>query len=140
MSSWGATVRPVRQWLVGAREGLTSPEFTQGLAAQKLKIDHQAVLRMFFTVSDWKNEDDVIIPMTDQDWQRFQQMQNGAQNAKSQAAAQLENLKFQHKQQELDQDNTGKAARDVLRHAFEQSANASETTGLPGGTGFGSNV
>jgi len=28
VSSWGATVRPVRQWLVGAREGLTSPEFT----------------------------------------------------------------------------------------------------------------
>lgn len=117
---------------------LTSPEFTEQLAIQGKKVNIEEVIHMMFAVSDWHNEEDVIVDMTPDDQQRYQQRLQGQQMQKIQGQAALENQKFEQKQQLLDMENTGRAARDVLRHAIETSANPEETTGIPGGVGFGS--
>jgi hypothetical protein len=116
---------------------LTSPEFSEQLAIQGLKVDIKEIIRMFYVVSDWKNESAAIVPMTDEDKQRMQQRQNGALQGKIQGQAMLEQQKFQNRQKELDSENVARAARDVLREIFKNAAQ------VPGGTGaeaFGGTV
>jgi hypothetical protein len=66
-------------------------------------------------------------------------MQPGAQMAQKGAMMQQQQQqKFQHEQELLDDGNYARAGRDVLREALKRSASPEEITGMPGGTGFGS--
>lgn len=119
---------------------LNSPETSSQLAIGGKKIETQEIIRMMFEVSDWKNLNDVVVQMTPEDQQRWQAMQASAQqNSKTAGAQQLEDQKFQHQQQLSDQENTARAAREVLRQAFQKSALPSVLSGTPSATtGFGS--
>ena len=110
----------------------------QALATQGKKADISELVRMWMTVSEWKNYNDLIVDMTPEDTQRMQQMNPGAQKIQGQAA--LQQQKFQQQQQLSDQENTARAAREVLRTAFEQTASPEAVTGQPGGPGFGSQL
>ena len=121
---------------------LSNPEVTSQLAIEGKKIDIMEVCRMYFESSDWKNVNNVIIPMTPQDLQR-QQAQSQAAIANSKGAQQqtLQQQKFQQQQQLADNENIARAARDVLREAFKKSVEPEELTGEPGASvGFGSSV
>lgn len=121
---------------------LSNPEVTGQLSVEGKKIDIMEVCRMYFESSDWKNVNDVIVPMTPQDLQRQQaQSQAAQQQSKGAVQAQLQTLKYQQQQQLADSENIARAGRDVLREAFKKSVEPDELTGEPGAqVGFGSSV
>ena len=134
------TRRNMAQGLPMLSQFLSNPEILQQLAVEGKKVDVNEVVRMWFEASDWKNINDVIVPMTAEDKQRLQQQsQGGAIQQKAQTQAQLEQQKFQQKQILLDSENTARAARDVLREGFKHAVEPEELTGEPSATtGFGS--
>lgn len=133
--------RSMAQALPIMTQYLGSLPVQQALAIAGKKVDVQELIHMMADVAGWQNYNDIIVDMTPQDQQRWQQSQPGAQVQTKVAAQQaMQNQKFQQQQELLDQENTGRAARDVLRKAYEQSASPEEITGEPGGIGFGSQV
>lgn len=120
---------------------LTSEQTTQQLSLQHKKVDVAMLLKMMFEVSDWRNYYDVVVPMTPEEEQRAHAMSPaGQQQAKAQGAAATQQKQFENKAQLADQNNTARAANQVLRMAFEKSAEPFETTGTSGGAGFGSGL
>jgi hypothetical protein len=120
---------------------LTNQQTESQLAIQGKKIDIVQIMKMFFEVSDWKNYADVVVDMSPEDQQRWQAMQPAAAvAAKTQAQAQLTDQKHKNDLDLVSEDNMMKAGREVLRHTLETSSQAFETTGQPGGEGFGSNA
>jgi hypothetical protein len=119
---------------------LANPAITEQLALEGKKVDVKELVNVWFEMSELKNMNDIIVPMTAEDKQRQQQMsQGGAVQQKAQAQAQLEQQKFQQKQILLDSENTARAARDVLREGFRHAVEPEELTGTPSATtGFGS--
>jgi hypothetical protein len=96
---------------------------------------------MWFEASDWKNQNDVVVPMTPKDLQRQQQQsQGGVLQQKFQAQQALLAQKSAAQQQQADADNTARAARDVLRETFKKAVEPEELSGSPDTqtTGFGS--
>jgi hypothetical protein len=105
---------------------VTNQQTQSQLGVQKKKINFEELLRMSFESSGWKNYNDVIQPMSDEEFQRWQQSQPGAQvQAKAQAQQAMEQTKFGQKQQLLDQENTARAARDVLRQKMKDETEQS---------------
>jgi hypothetical protein len=113
----------------------------QGLAAQGKKVDTVQVLKMMFASSGWKTFYDVIVDMTPQERQQQQANQPAAmQNAKMQNDNAQQEAKFRHQQELAEQNNMARAANEVLRRSFEQTATPEALGGEPGpgGQGFGS--
>lgn len=123
-------------------QNLFNPEFQQQLALQGKKVNVEELFRMWLEAAEYHNQDDLIVPMTQEDQQRWQQMQPAAQQQNKIAGAQqLQQQKFQQQQELADQENIGRAARDVLRQAFEKSTGPEALTGEPVATeGLGSNI
>src|SRR6185312_3276772 len=118
---------------------LMGPEIVQSLAIEGKKVEVKEVIRMFFQSSGWKNYNDVVVAMTKEDMQRWQQAQGmGKIQQQAQAKAALAQQQFQQKQQLLDQENYARAGRDMLRAAVEKSGEPEAITGEPGSVGFGS--
>lgn len=120
---------------------LQAGPIVQGLAIAGKKVDVQELIRMLYEVSDWKNINDIVIDMTDEDKQRWAQAQASAPaqvQAKSKQALQQQD--FVNKGQLANDENIARASREVLRQALEQSATHEEVQGEPGGVGFGANV
>lgn len=111
---------------------LTNQQTENQLAMQGLKVDISEIISMQFEAAELKNYNDVILPMTQQDTQRWQSMQPGAQvAAKAQAQQQADQQNFERKQMLADQENTARAARDVLREQFKDSAKGQPVAGVP---------
>lgn len=113
----------------------------QGLAQQGKKVDTSQVLKMMFASSGWKTFYDVIVDMTPQEKQQQQANQPASlQQAKMQNDNAQQEAKFRHQQELAEQNNMARAANEVLRRSFEQSATPEALTGAPGlpGEGFGS--
>jgi hypothetical protein len=117
---------------------LSASPIVQSLAIEKKKVDAQELVRMMFEVSDWKNYQSVVIPMTEEDEKRWQAMQPGAaQQAKFQGQAALQAQQNEAAAQRDNDNNIARAAREVLRQGIEQSATPMAVGGEPGGPGFG---
>lgn len=101
---------------------LTNQQTSEQLAIQNKKVDVAEIVRMQFEMSEWKNYNDVIVEMTPEDQQRMQQIQMGPAIAKAQTQQQLEEQKYEHQQKLADEENTARAARDVLREQFKAGA------------------
>ncbi len=73
--------------------------------------------------------------------QAIQQLRNQGlvqkEQAKGQAASQLQNQKDAAKEQQIEQEWTGRATGDIIRHAIVATGQPEEVTGEPGGAGFG---
>lgn len=120
---------------------LTNQQTTEQLAIQRMKIDVVALMKMFFFVSDWKNENDVIVPMTPEDEQRFKAMQPAArEQAKAQVQGQQMKQQHQNKLDLVDAENMARAGREVLRHAMEVGETPEAVSGTPNPEGFGSSA
>lgn len=129
--------RSMAQSLPILTQYLMSPELTEQLSIQGKKIDINEVINMFFVVSDWKNQKDVVVEMTPDDKKRFEQMKMGPEMLRAQQASAMEQQKFQNKAALADNENYARAARDVLKQRMESEMEA------PGGTGgpaFGARV
>lgn len=142
--SAGAKMR-VRQAMAQALplmiQFVTNMQTENQLSIQGKKVDIEEVLRMFFEVSEWRNVNDVIVPMTPEDQQRWQAMQpSAAAQTKAAAQQQQEQTKFEHQQQLSDQENIARAGREVLRQTLEKSVTPMALNGTPGSVGFGSSL
>lgn len=120
---------------------LANPAIVNSLAVQKKIVDQDEILHMVWEVSDWRNFRDVIKDMTPEDEKRWQSTQPGAKAmVQAQQKSALQQQKFQQEQELRDQDNFGRAGREILRAAIEKSGEQNAVTGVPGGPGFGSNA
>lgn len=124
---------------------LTNEQTTQQLAVAGYRVDVVEIMRMFFEVSDWKNFNDVVVKMNDQEKQRFMQMQPGAQaQARQQQMIQAQGQQLQQKHQNamelVDVENMDRAGREVLRHTLETAETPEAVGGEPGQQGFGSSA
>ena len=137
------TRRNMAQGLPQLTQFLANPAVIEQLAIEGKKVDINEICRMWFEASEWKNINDVIIPMTAQDLQRQQQQSQGGMNQqKFQQQQALVAQKAAIQEQQADADNIARAARDVLREGFKKSVEPEELTGEPNttGTGFGGNL
>lgn len=114
---------------------LGTPSMEQHLAMQGKKINFVEIIRLMFELSHFKGSNEVVVDMNAQDLQRYQMTQPGAQqNAKNQQAQQLQNQKYDREAEITDQNNTARAAKEVLRHALEAAETPEVLTGQAGGT------
>lgn len=137
------TRRNMAQGLPLLSQFLSNPEIVQQLSIEGKKIDVNEIVRMWFEASDWKNMNDVVIPMTPQDLQRQQaQSQAVMQQSKGFQQSQLLQQKAQQQAEQADADNQARAARDVLRELMKKAVEPEALTGVPqtSGTGFGGNL
>jgi hypothetical protein len=118
---------------------LSNGEIIGALAIEHKKVDVTELLRMWMEASEFKNMNDLIVPMTAEDQQRLQQSQGGMLQQKAQIDQQKQQQQFRMKQQLLDQENMARSARDILREGFKKAVGPDELTGLPSATsGMGS--
>lgn len=137
------TRRNMAQGLPLLSQFLSNPEIVQQLSIEGKKIDVNEIVRMWFEASDWKNMNDVVVPMTPQDLQRQQaQSQAAMQQSKGFQQSQLLQQKAQQQAEQADADNQARAARDVLRELMKKAVEPEALTGVPqtSGTGFGGNL
>ena len=136
------TRRNMAQGLPQLTQFLSQAAVIEQLAIEGKKIDVNEIVRMWFEASDWKNINDVIVPMTPQDQQRMQQQsQGGISQQKFLQQQALINQKAQLASAQADNDNVSRAARDVLREGFKASVAPTELQGEPNAVqGFGSQV
>lgn len=133
--------RTMAQSLPLLSQYLANQQTQEQLAIQGKKVNVLALTKMYIDVSGWKTIDDLIVDMTDEDKQRAAAMNPGAQavakqQAQTQSAAQLQQQKFEQAQQLSDQENTARAAREVMRQVFEKEASPEAITGEPSATGL----
>lgn len=115
-----------------------SQQIIQSLAVEGKKVNATEIMRMLFEVSDWKNNKEVIVDMTEEDKKRFFAMQPGAAKAMElQAKAQLQDRAFQQKQELVEQENVSRAGREVLRESLRQAPEVLSSEGaVPSVTGL----
>ena len=117
------TRRNMAQGLPMLTQFLSNAPVIEQLGVEGKKIDINEICRMWFQAAEWKNMSDVIIPMTEEDKQRQQQQSQAAmQQSKAATQAQLQQQKFNQSQQLADQENTARAARDILREQFKKAS------------------
>lgn len=92
----------------------------QQLNATGYVVDVKMLLEMFMEISEWKNQKELIRPMTPQEQQQFQQNNPGMQKVQSQIAA--IGARHQAKAAEIDQQGEANIARDMLSKANEEAA------------------
>jgi hypothetical protein len=136
------TRRNMAQGLPMMTQFLANPQLLEQLSIEGKKVDVSEIIRMWFEASDWKNMNDVIVPMTDEDKERQQQQsQGGLAQQKFQQQQALQAQKAAQQEAAADSENVARAARDVLREGFKKSVEPEELTGEPEATtGFGSEV
>jgi hypothetical protein len=120
---------------------LQAGPIVQGLAIAGKKVDVQELIRMLYEVSDWKNINDIIVDMTDEDKQRWAQAQaSGPAQIQAKSKMALQQQDAVNKAGAANDENIARASREVLRQALEQSSEPMAVGGEPGGKGFGSNI
>lgn len=124
-----AARRNMAQALPIMTQFLTNQQIENQLSIQGKKIDISEIIHMMFEASDWKNYNDVVVDMTDQEKQALKEQQQGQQQAKFQQQQALQDQKFKQNQQLADEENTARAARDVLREQFKAGALGKDTPG-----------
>jgi hypothetical protein len=88
------------------------------LAMQGKKVDFGELTKMVFDVTGWPNKQSLIVPMTDEEKQMFQQMNAAMQ----QTAAQQQKIQLEteSKSQLISQQNEEKVARDIIRDSIKK--------------------
>jgi len=127
------TRRNMAQALPQIAQYLNSPQTETQLAISGMKVDTVEIIRTMLEIADFHSFNDIIVPMSDEDKQRQQQLQQGAQQGKLQGQAALQQQKFEQQQQLADEENTARAARDVLREQFKAQALGTNVPGTANG-------
>jgi hypothetical protein len=121
---------------------LMNEQTTEQLRIAGFRVDVPEIMRMMFEASEWRNFNDVVVPMTPEEMQRAQANSPAAKmQAQAQAQAQLQDKKHQDQLEIVDSENIARAGREVLRAAIEKSSEPLALTGEPSGPGsFGTNA
>ncbi len=100
---------------------LENPRLIEQLNEIGYVVDVKELFEMFLETAEWKNDRDLIRPMTPQE-QQAKQAQNPMMG-KMQAAVQQLGAKHQFKAQEIDQQAQNKLAHDLFLNAGDEAAN-----------------
>ena len=128
-----AAKRTMAQSLTLITQIFENPNLQQQLAEiNEEYIDVKPILSMWMEASEWKNKQDIIKPLTPEMKQRMQEKSQAAQAAsKAAVASQLQNQKFQEKQQLQSEATDNRIYGEIVRGAFRTSAMGEATTGQP---------
>lgn len=105
------------------------------------KVNIEELFHMVHDISGWKNYYNIIEDMTDEEIQRQQASSPAAmEQMKAQTQSASQDKQFAQKQAVIDQENEGRAARDIFRVIAEKSAEPEALLGASAPTvGVGSN-
>jgi hypothetical protein len=126
-----AAKRTMAQSLTLITQILENPQIQSSLADINGEyIDFKPIVEMWLEASEWKNQNDIIKPLTPEMKQRRDAQSAAAQNASKAAVTQQSNTqKFQQKQQLEDQATQGRIKRDIVREAFKDNGQSEAVSG-----------
>lgn len=135
-----AAKRTMAQSLTLITQIFENPNIQQNLAKINGEyIDFKAILNMWLEASEWKNRNDIIKPLTpEMKQQQLAESQAAQQQSKAAVQSQLQEQKFNEKQQLEDQSNMNRITRDIVREAARKSSMNEAVEGEATGPGFGS--
>jgi hypothetical protein len=127
-----AAKRTMAQSMVMLTQILDNPQIQQMLAEAGKKINIESIIAMWLEASEWKNKNDIVVPMTPAEIQRRDAnskaaLQQGAMQAKQQSDQQ----KFVQKQELEDQASDNRIKRDITREAAKASSLSETVEGTP---------
>lgn len=127
-----AAKRTMAQSMVMLTQILDNPNIQSMLAEANKKINIEAIIDMWMEASEWKNKNDVVIPMTPQDIQKRDANSKAAlMQQQMQAKQQSDQSKFAEKQQLEDQASDNRIKRDITREAAKASSLSQTVEGVP---------
>lgn len=113
---------------------LTNQQAIQQVSIANKIIDVAAIFEDLIEVTGWKTRADWIRPMTPEEQQRAaMQSPVGQIQAKAQAQAQTVQQQHDNKLDVIDAENVDRAAREVLRHAYQAASTPEALSGAPAG-------
>lgn len=133
-----AAKRTMSQSLTLITQIFENPQIQKNLAEINGEyIDFKPILNMWMEASEWKNKQDIIKPLTPEMKAKMQQESQAAQaQSKAAVSGQLQQQKFDQKQQLEDQANDNRIKRDIVREAFRNSSMTQAVTGEPSDKGL----
>jgi hypothetical protein len=99
---------------------IENPALVQQLNAMGYTVDVKVLFEMFMEVSEWKDDRELIRPMTPQEDQKFQSNNPGLQKAQSEMA--VIGAKHQAKSAEIDQNHEASLASKMMLDAGTEAA------------------
>lgn len=133
-----AAKRTMAQSMVMLTQILQNPQLQDSLAdINEEYIDFKPIVRMWLEASEWKNENDIIKPMTPEMKQKRAANSKAALMQQQIQAKQADsNLKFQQKSQLEDQASDNRIKRDMVREAARTSGMSEAVEGVPSPQGL----
>lgn len=126
-----AAKRTMAQSMVMLTQILDNPQIQESLAEiNEEYIDYKPIIEMWLEASEWKNNNDIIKPMTAEMKQKREQNSKAAQmQQQAQMKEQDTQKKFQQKQELEDQASDNRIKRDITREAAKASGLSQAVTG-----------
>lgn len=133
-----AARRTMQQSLTLITQIFENPQIQEFLAeVQEKYIDFEVLLNMWIQASEWRDQQDLIKPLTDAMKQKMAQKQQGQQQAQVAGQMKLNDQKAAQRSEQADQDTNDRIRRDLIREAFKASAGTEAVEGDAGNKGFG---
>jgi hypothetical protein len=127
-----AAKRTMAQSMVMLTQILDNPNIQSMLAEAGKKINIEAIISMWLEASEWKNKNDIVVPMSPADIQKRDANSKAAlQQQQMQMKQQGDQAKFAEKQQLEDQASDNRIKRDITREAAKASSLSQTVEGVP---------
>ena len=129
--------RTMAQSMTMLTQFLDNPQLADSLAKQGKKIDFLTIFKMWMEASEWKNGNDIVVPMTPAEIQEQKANSAAAINAaKMQGAQQSTQQKFEQKQELEDQSSNNRIKRDLVIASAKASGLSEAVEGEPSSGGL----
>ena len=127
-----AAKRTMAQSMVMLTQILDNPQIQSMLAEAGKKINIESIIAMWLEASEWKNKNDIVVPMTPIEIQKRDANSKAAlQQQAMQSKQQGDQQKFVEKQQLEDQASDNRIKRDITREAAKASSLSETVEGVP---------
>lgn len=133
-----AAKRTMAQSMVMLTQILQNPQIQESLAdINEEYIDFKPIVKMWLQASEWRNEDDIIKPLTAEMKQKRAANSKAALMQQQQQAKQTDSqTKFQQKSQLEDQASDNRIKRDIIRDAAKVNGMSEAVEGEPNPQGI----
>lgn len=130
--------RTMAQSMVMLTQILDNPQIQESLAEiNEEYIDFKPIINMWLEASEWRNNNDIIKPMTPEMKAKRQANSKAAQvAAQAQAKQQQDQEKFDQKQKLEDQASDNRMKRDITREAMKTTGLSEAVSGEPNPNGL----
>jgi hypothetical protein len=132
-----AAKRTMAQSMVMLTQILENPNLQEMLASDGKKIKIGPIISMWMEASEWKNKNDIVVDMTQEEKQKRDANSKAAiMQQQVQAKTQGDQQKFAQKQQLEDQSSDNRIKRDITREAAKASGLNEAVEGEPSTQGI----